>query len=95
MESGGLQGLLSPPTTPLPLQAQQGEMHLAGGYYRTNPAGGRFLLHPNSPLSSIKEQSSPLFCLQFSSSLLAWVCNSLLFPNKPIFAGKNDWQFYF
>lgn len=44
------------------------------------------------PISSIKEQSSfVLACLR----LLVPVCNSLLFPDKPIFAGKMTGSLFF
>ena len=59
------------------------------------PAEGRILFPPNYPLSSIKEQSSPLFCLQFYPSLLVRVSNFLLLLNKLIFADKITSSFIF
>lgn len=71
LESGGQQGLgcSHPPTTPPPLQAWQGEMHLEGSYYLSNPVGGRKVSssHPAPPFPLSK--SSLLLCSAYSSSL--------------------------
>lgn len=92
MESGDQQGWPSPPPTPPPLQAQQGEVHLAGRYHFTNPAGGRFLLPPNSPPFLYKRA---VLSFVLPPCWLTCLCNSLLFPNKPIFAGKMTGSFIF
>lgn len=53
---------------------------------------------PNFPLSSIKENSSPLFCrlaYGFYHRLLVPDCNFLLFLTKHILAGKITGNFIF
>lgn len=95
LESGGQQGQLSP----RPLLPHHGPNTERGTLkvvttLLTPPEEGTF--PPPSQLSPFLSERAapPLFCQSYPS-LLAWVCNSLLSQNKPIFAGRMSGSFIF